>query len=121
MAKGKGRQTKKVHHSRPHGGDSYAARQQRTKQVLAQAVCDTYSQYVFDCTCMVLNETFGFGRERLQRYHAALAEMETKYQDAIGKGAESGYMRTCMDRRLQQILGEIEPFEVRYQWTEDIV
>ncbi|MCD8008141.1 MAG: hypothetical protein LUF68_04295 [Clostridiales bacterium] len=115
------KQKKQVHHSRPHSAENFAAKQRATRQVLVQATCDTYSQYVFDMACLTLNEEFGFGKERLQRFHAELSKRQAEYQDALDTGPESGYMQTVLDRRLAQILGEIKPFETRYEWLKEII
>lgn len=115
------KQKKQTHHSKPHAND-YAAKQRAIRQAYIQATCDTYSQYVFDCACIVLHREFGFGRERMMKFHAALSKLQTEFTPALDSGDESGYMQEVMDRTLREVFGDdLKPFERRYEWLKEIV
>lgn len=100
-----------------------------TVQKAVEATLRTTTQFVGDCAKLVLNREFGFGPDRLARFHRALDEDLAAWQSVIsspGAGdltSEVGYLRTRFDTELRRVLGSnfTADFEARYPWVDDEV
>ena len=73
-------------------------------------------QLMCDLAMIALNNAFGFGPVRLQRFADELVEVFSEYADIWnGDTQDTTYARACLDRKLREILGDnAQPWEVRY-------
>lgn len=73
-------------------------------------------QLMFDLSCIALNETEGFGYDRISRFADKLIALHDEYAIIFnGDTKDQEYSKSVLDRRLQQIAGErFIPWEERY-------
>lgn len=109
------KQKKKIHYSKPHNDVEYA---NSYKAVNRQATQDVAIQYALDCACIVLHDSFGFGEERLRRFHGLVNKDMEEWWEATSTSNEAGYYRQKMDEKLRSAGVLDEPFEKRYEWIQ---
>lgn len=109
------KQKKKIHHSRPHN-DSVCSSNYRAAN--RQAVQDVSIQFAMDCACIVLHDEFGFGAERLRKFHDLQNKEMLEWWEATSDSDEAGYHRHKMDEKLRAAGVLDEPFEKRYEWIK---
>lgn len=73
-------------------------------------------QLMFDLSCIALNETEGFGVERINRFCDKLIALHDEYATIFNADSkDQEYSRSVLDRKLQQIAGDkFIPWEERY-------
>ena len=73
-------------------------------------------QLMFDLSCIALNETEGFGTERINRFCDKLIALHDEYAVIFnGDSKDQEYSRDVLDRKLRQIAGDkFIPWEERY-------
>lgn len=73
-------------------------------------------QLMFDLSCIALNETEGFGVERINRFCDKLIQLHDEYAVIFNSDSkDQEYSRSVLDRKLQQIAGDkFIPWEERY-------
>jgi len=74
-------------------------------------------QLMYDLMCIALNETEGFGFERLSRLCDKLATLHDEYAVIFNSDSkDQEYSRAVLDRKLRQIAGDEHfiPWEERY-------
>lgn len=87
-------------------GENYAEYLQRqrdavTREVLRDTGADAIQRYMW-LSCVALNEEFGFGKERFQRFLLALEEISHEFSAVVGKdGAE--YAVEKLRQRVEKI------------------
>lgn len=103
--------------------NAYLKKQTEYRDNLARAAQEMERQYVTDIFCLVLNEMYGFGAERLTALMKKVFEQHDQdikmfYPEYV----EADVMREHYDRKLKAIFGErFDPFEVRYEHAKQIV
>lgn len=92
----------------------------KAKQECFVAGCDITAQQMFDMMCLVLHdpEVMGkyrtIGAEQLNKIHAAMVKLESKYHEAWTFTQESDYLQEKLDANLREIFEIIQPFNKRY-------
>lgn len=98
-------------------GNAYLNKLAERDKEMLHACSNIFKQYMFDCIAITLNESFGFGADRLKEVNERLTETCDTYQQALMVDTESDYYRSKLDEKLKQILNgkmEFYPFEERY-------
>lgn len=79
-----------------------------------------YTQLCYDCVAIVLNQEFGWGKERLTKLGEELNSMWNDLSTALEDHPEADYKREVIDRRVVEIFGEDTPrWEERYYGWKD--
>lgn len=95
---------------------SYLERQLEEKQIWTMKTIAYEEQYMIDAVSLSLNECFGFGEERLKRFHDSF---EKKYQEIreLEKSdtQDNEYAKEKVEEALKRVWGKYyEPRDVRY-------
>jgi len=97
---------------------SFAERQLQEKQLSTMKTIAYEQQYMIDAVSLALNECFGFGEERLKRFHDAFdkkyAEIrELERSDTI----DNEYAKAKIEEALKAAWGRYyQPWEFRYDF-----
>lgn len=97
---------KKQHLAAKRQGEKYAAYLQRkreaaTREMLRNTGADAIQRYMW-LSCVALNEEFGFGKERFQRFLLALEEISHEFSAVVERdGAE--YAVEKLRQRVEKI------------------
>lgn len=75
-------------------------------------------QLMMDCAAMVLNESFGFGEERLVEFNQLMVQKLDDFAELVNEDyktdKEITYSKSVIDRCLQQIFKKnFQPWDVR--------
>ncbi len=99
-------------------GESYAQRLQREKELWTIKVMLFTQQQVLDAVALTLNEEFGIGEERLNRFRDAFDRKYAEIRKIESDDTEDGeYSRYQMEKALQNACGKYYvPHEERYDF-----
>ena len=100
----------------------HAARQKEREALREDIVRDWTAQMCLDVMGMVLNDEFGFGKDRLTRLGQLFNEAFDTCVDGLRLSPEADYIRAKVDERLRQIYGpDVLPWDQRYRyWPSDL-
>lgn len=95
---------------------SYAKQKETEKTVWTMKVLAYTQQEMLDAVALTLNEFYGFGAERLKKFHDNFEEKYAEIRKLEREDAEDNeYFIEKMEQALQQAWGKYyEPREVRY-------
>lgn len=97
----------------------YAKRKSLEKEIWTMKVVAYTQQETLDAVSLALNEFFGFGAERLKKFHDAfMAKYEEIKALEHDDAPDHDYYVAKIEQSLQQAWGShYEPREVRYDFT----
>lgn len=97
--------------------NQFAARKSLERELWTMKVLAYTQQETLDAAALALNEGFGFGPERLKRFHDAFSAKYAEIRE-LDKSADNDYCIAKMEQALKQAWGEYyEPREVRFDFT----
>lgn len=94
-------------------------------QMQAAAKAEVHRRFALqqaqDMACIALNDAFGFGPERCERFVIAFGKIFTEYADLCIEDAKSDseiiYTKAKVDDMLRRAMGDkLVPFDERYSW-----
>lgn len=89
----------------------YAVRLQQEKRMLAdverQAIVHHCLTTIYQAAAVTLNDEFGFGRERIERFRDKLNETMLEF-GVLQDDTDTDYAMGALERRYKQIMGEGE-------------
>ena len=104
--------------------NAYLEKQQAAKTAFMNSVEHIVRQYDIDTLCIVLNEEFGWGYDRLMDLMEKWDATRKKYQDAINPdNTEADVAQEHIDRITARIINgkmELIPFAERYPTLKKI-
>lgn len=96
--------------------NALVGRMQQQKKEIFIATQQFTRQLCLDQAALVLNQEFGFGAERLERFTNAMVDMYGEYAHIWNNDTKDvEYAKAKMDEALKRILGDkFVPWPVRY-------
>lgn len=98
------------------GRNAFLARIEEEKQKYARAAVHWSEQNMMDLAALVLNEQFGFGADRLEKFNRAMETMHDEFATIWNSDtADTEYSKAVLDRKLKEIYGDrFVPWNERY-------
>lgn len=97
---------------------SYFERQLEEKQIWTMKTIAYEEQYMIDAVSLSLNECFGFGEERLKRFHDSFDKKYAEIRELEKNDTQDNeYARAKIEEALKKAWGKYyEPRELRYSF-----
>ena len=105
----------------PKHKNGYLEQRQREQEARDLIIKMWTAQITLDVMAGVLNDLYGFGKNRLTRISDEFNKLFPDYLQALTKNPESDYIRDSIDRQQEQMFGpDYLPWSERYAyWVED--
>lgn len=103
------------------GKNDFLAKQRAIQEAFFTAGLQSGRQQVMDMMSLVLNEKYGFGKDRLVNVVTGIGECIDKFQTAWDKSDEADYYQKKLDAALADIYGDSlhDSFYERYKYAPE--